>query len=112
MNLIRRLKISDVVTEDLNVISNFISTYYTDICTLEEYQKNSTLFRTLRNLSKAECFQNLSLNKIELCIKALKNNKSPGNDGLMSDFYKTFVSDLSKVLLTVILIVKYILKPY
>ncbi len=51
--------------------------------------------------SKTECSQDLSLNEIEFCIKALKNNKSLGNDGLTSEFYKVFIKYVSRFLLAV-----------
>ncbi len=105
-NLVRKLKINSTVTEDLGMISEFV-TKYADIYSLGEDQDNIILFKTITNPktlsleSKTECSQNLSLNEIEFCIKALKNNKSPGNDGLTSELYKVFINDVSRFLLAV-----------
>ncbi len=107
INLIRKLKINSTVTEDLGMISEFVSKYYADIYSLGEDQDNIIIFKTIKNPktlslgSKTECSQDLSLNEIEFCIKALKNNKSPGNDGLTSEFYKAFINDVSRFLLAV-----------
>ncbi len=89
------------------MISEFVTKYYADIYSFGEDQDNIIIFKTIKNRktlsleSKTECSQNLSLNEIELCVKALKNNKSPGNDGLTSEFYKVFINDLSRFLLAV-----------
>lgn len=40
MCLIRMLKINDIVTEDLVMISKLVSKYYTDIYSLKEDQDN------------------------------------------------------------------------
>lgn len=96
INLIKRLKINDIVTEDVGMISKFVSKYYAD--SIGEDQDDVNLFKAIKNPkmlslgSKTECSQKLSLNDAEFCIKALKSNKSPGNDGLTSEFYEAFIN--------------------
>lgn len=40
---------------------------------------------------KYACVKEISLTKILECIKCHKDNKSPGIDGLMGEFYKTVI---------------------
>ena len=47
------------------------------------------------------CDLPLSQKEISDCFNLLKNNKSPGSDGLSSDFYKLFSQQLSPFLLQV-----------
>ena len=50
---------------------------------------------------KQLCDQDITLKEINLCISKLKDNKSPGNDGLTSEFYKKVKEDVSEFLLNV-----------
>ncbi len=47
------------------------------------------------------CDQEISLDEVLHCINKLKDNKSPGNDGLISELYKYFQRELSQFLLAV-----------
>ena len=53
----------------------------------------------LTDLEKLKCEE--LINEIELlkAVKALKNGRSPGSDGLTSDFYKFFWTDIKDILL-------------
>lgn len=48
INLIRKLKINSTVTEDLGMISEFVSKYYADIYSLGEDQDNIIIFKTIK----------------------------------------------------------------
>lgn len=50
---------------------------------------------------KKECDESLSIDEINWAINNLKRNKSPGNDGLTSEFYQKFSIETSKFLLSV-----------
>ncbi len=60
-----------------------------------------TLERTVSNDFNLICSKNISLDEVKEAINNLKNNKSPGSDGLTSELYKTFRDHLSKFLLAV-----------
>ena len=73
------------------------------------YQNNQTaecenccLFRTdrnqLNNLEKIACDNQITIEELTESIRNLKNNKSPGSDGLTAEFYKFFWTDLSTLL--------------
>lgn len=47
------------------------------------------------------CDQDITQEEISLCISKLKDNKSPGNDGLTSEFYKIFKEEISEFLFSV-----------
>ncbi|KAF7647571.1 hypothetical protein LDENG_00170230, partial [Lucifuga dentata] len=47
------------------------------------------------------CCGNLTVEEIRHGISQLKSNKSPGNDGLTSEFYKTFSQEIELLLLAV-----------
>lgn len=50
---------------------------------------------------KDACDFPLSLTEVKNCINGLKDNKSPGTDGLSSEFYKSFSLELAPFLLQV-----------
>ena len=47
------------------------------------------------------CDGSITLHEIQSCISKLKDNKSPGNDGLTGEFFKVFQEDISEFLLEV-----------
>ncbi len=56
---------------------------------------------TISALEKECCDQDLVLEEVVDAIKYLKCNKSPGNDGIVADFYKQFSDTLAPFLLNV-----------
>ena len=54
---------------------------------------------TINENEKEICDELLSENELLKSIKAMKNGKSPGTDGLTSEFYKFFWIDLKNILL-------------
>lgn len=56
---------------------------------MKDVKKASDGFKEERNAT-------LSIEEINWGIKNLKLNKSPGNDGLTSEFYHTFSAEISK----------------
>lgn len=63
---------------------------------MDNIKTNSTV---IYEDSKKNCDKEITLDEIHKNIAKLKNNKSPGNDGLTAEFYKTFRDDLSVFLL-------------
>lgn len=47
---------------------------------------------------REHCDRPISLQEVQQAINQLKKNKSPGSDGLSSEFYKLFVTELSPFL--------------
>ena len=47
------------------------------------------------------CDKIISLQEIKNSLNLLKNNKSPGTDGLTTEFYKAFADELAPFLLEV-----------
>ena len=43
----------------------------------------------------------LSIEEIGIAIKAMKNNKSPGSDGIPAEFYKIYWSYIKHIMLNI-----------
>ena len=52
----------------------------------------------LNTLEKDLCEENLTIAEIARALKELQNDKSPGNDGLTTNFYKMFWPDIRSLL--------------
>lgn len=102
------LKIGDQITTDYNKISSFCSTFYSKLYTSNRVQGDRTsildsikLHKTINASEKKLCDEPISLSEVQDAIKNLKLNKAPGNDGLSSEFYRTFSEALAPFLLHV-----------
>ncbi len=71
------------------------------IKSLNDFQINNT--KKLTNQEKDTCDQDITQNEILTSLKQLQNDKTPGTDGLPSDFYKYFWIDIISLLLESIL---------
>ena len=45
------------------------------------------------------CENNLTEDELLISLKSIQNNKTPGNDGLMKEFYETFLNEIKHVFL-------------
>lgn len=57
------------------------------------FMNNINIGKNVSTEQKNKCDAPLTLAEIKMAISNLKNNKSPGVDGLIAEYYKTF-SDL------------------
>ena len=66
--------------------------------TLEKIRLQNELLRKVNKKisteNKRECEKDITLDDIVKAIKSFDNHKSPGNDGLPAEFYKTFINVL------------------
>uniref|UniRef100_A0A3P9LWP5 Reverse transcriptase domain-containing protein n=1 Tax=Oryzias latipes TaxID=8090 RepID=A0A3P9LWP5_ORYLA len=105
-NSIQKLNIDGNVTDNPKNIANYCSDFYTKLYESKYCEETSNLF--LQSLTdtkviepdlKEFCDKPLLLHEVISAIEHLKLNKSPGTDGLTSEFYKTFSEQLSPFLL-------------
>ncbi len=103
---INSLNINGTLTSDPKEISSFCANFYSNLyksnfCmdTALSFFQSLKDIRPLSNEDKITCDGNISTDEIIESIEALKNNKSPGTDGLTAEFYKSFADDLAPFLL-------------
>ena len=75
----------------------FYKTLYTEDRKIQFNIKNETDIR-LSEEDKNRLDENVSLEELGAALKMLKLNKSPGNDGLTVEFYKTFWADIKVII--------------
>ena len=68
---------------------------------IRNYLVNTNTPRKLTEDESAACNGYVTLEELENAVKNLKPNKSPGLDGLSSNFYKTFWQNLGPLLLNI-----------
>ena len=83
--------------------------FYTELYTCKNLQHNDmdTFLdeigetKKLNAVDKNSCESEITLEDYEYAISTLCDNKSPGNDGLTAEFYKTFSTTFSQFLVGV-----------
>lgn len=99
------LKINEKIVTDPKTIASFCSNYYSTLYS-SNYDPGSAIpvlesvasCKTITNLDKEWCEKPIALAEVQNAIKYLKINKSPGNDGLSGEFYKTFAESIAPFL--------------
>lgn len=106
-NQIQRLMISNI-SDDPKNIANFCAKFYSDLYTskfsqqhMDDFFKSLPNINQLSDLDKHFCDASITLKEMEEAISSLKANKSPGTDGLSSEFYKLFIHSIAPFLLKV-----------
>ena len=116
---IKRVKDGKIITDQidtLNEVKNFYANLYTQnleqgfcgrnstIGAQKQYKQNEMLRKLSKTVSpknRAICEKDVTTEEIKKAISTFENNKSPGNDGLTGEFYKTFtemlVNDLQEL---------------
>lgn len=102
------LKIQDHTVNDNKIIASYCSEFYTKLYSSnfnEQYTfqvlNSIKSCKTISDSDKKHCDNPLMLTEVQEAIQKLKKNKSPGNDGLSGEFYKTFSTQLAPFLLSV-----------
>ena len=94
-----------VIVDDIVNIANTVQDFYTDLFSKgdsSEVVTEEILSKMDAKISEAEklvCDQEIVISDIENAVSEMKSNKSPGCDGLTSDFYKSFIVVLAPILL-------------
>ncbi len=94
---IKKLMVDGNITDDPRNIAKFCAKFYSNLYTSKLSPKHmNDFFQPLSNIKQLSisdqhfCDASITLKEIEEAIISLKANKSPGTDGLSSEFYKLF----------------------
>ena len=95
--VVKRVRTSDgtLSSETPDILETFPEFYnelYTEAPTCEDAQNTvlSLLDKKLTDEQKNKCSEEISLGDLRRAMRASANAKSPGNDGIPMEFYKTF----------------------
>lgn len=108
VNSLHKLKINGHISEDPTNISKFVEEFYKQIYSEHNNFQSLNFLSQIKNKAriideaqKEVCDQDIVLEEIKKSINKLKDNKSPGNDGLTGEFYKVFQDYITEFLLMV-----------
>ena len=108
---IEELEINGNVTDDSHKIANEIKLFYSKLYSttqnetapsLWEYNEKLEGIRHLTLEEKETLNDELTTEELAKALQGFKDNKSPGNDGLSAEFFKTFWKDIGGKLLETI----------
>ena len=91
------------VTEDKDILS-IEQKYYEKLYTKDEdveFRATNTYDIKVNTVEREAQEREITLNEMATAIKELKNNKTPGEDGLPVEFYKVFFGKIGELLLDV-----------
>lgn len=104
-NLINSLMTNEVECTDPKLISDEVFKFYKDLYSASNTEGNTHLLDSIKhNIPpinpdfKDMCDSDIELFELEAAVKQLSLRKSPGQDGLSSDFYKHFWEDIKDLL--------------
>lgn len=90
LSSISQLDINGEITNDAKKISMFCTDFYSNLYssryseeTVKYFLKSIKNCKKISDSDRQSCDYDISTNEIKRCIKNFKNNKSPGNDGLL-----------------------------
>lgn len=101
-NAMSSLLINQVQSSDENIMAKEVLQFYSNLFTSSYSKDDAELFfkKIKKCIPKIEdsfkdlCDSHLSIYELDLSLKKMKTNKSPGPDGLTSNFYKFFWEEL------------------
>ena len=111
-NVIKEIKTEDnnLITDDegiLDQICIFYDKLYTsnnpDTLDIENYLENINTPNILTNSQKEHCDKPFDMLEFDKVVDKLKLDKSPGDDGITSNFYKRFWADIKQLFFDMIL---------
>ena len=109
--LISQLKVDDRLVNKPDEILKAEKHYYEELysnrhCASQDtFEQHATLFTSANNIPKIPkeikdiCDLDVTQDEILNSLSSLKNNKSPGSDGLVAEFYKFFWNNIKDTLL-------------
>ncbi|KAJ0029318.1 hypothetical protein NQD34_004315 [Periophthalmus magnuspinnatus] len=106
-NTLHQLNIDGQVTSEPPKIAKFVSSFYSklyapnDSSEIPEPFLNNINSQTIQPSERDLCDLPVSTHEILTSISKLKNNKSPGPDGLTGEFYKLFSDQIAPFLIKV-----------
>ena len=104
--VLKQLKINDEIEHDHAKILEHVKQYFASLYKIDvtlDQENSDPFFQDLTKLSNEDREQypdHLSENECFQALKDMKNNKSPGSDGLTTEFYKLFWTDIKKYLIS------------
>lgn len=107
-NTINKLNINGTTTDDHKMIASYCSDFYKTLYTSDFCHMSAETFLSSLTVNPIDhsnmefCDAPVALEEIKKVITLLKNNKSPGTDGLIAEFYKEFTDELAPFLYEVL----------
>lgn len=105
-NTIQKLNIDGDITDDPRKIAKYCSDFYIKLYESKYNEESTYQFwgsltetKLIDTDLKESCDKPLTLQEVIFAIEHLKPNKSPGTDGITSEFYKAFSKQLAPFLL-------------
>ena len=92
-------KDADILQECTKFYKNLYKSSKPDPAEIDKYLNDTEFPNRLSNDNKDICEGLITSKECEKAIKSLKNNKSPGLDGLTPEFYKTFWPTINKTVI-------------
>ena len=101
--IITKLNINGTITSNQKTIRNEQRRFYESLYTKRNTSETTTNFfdnnvNKLNDTDQSSCEGKLSEYECGIALKQMKNNKSPGSDGITTEFYKIFWQDIKKYL--------------
>lgn len=92
------IKTKDILDQLCNFYENLYSSNDVPINDIDTYLDNINVSSVLSEKEKEMCENLPTLNECAEAVNGMKNNKSPGIDGLPTEFYKMFWKNLKHYL--------------
>ena len=95
--------VESIINEEFEYYQKLYSTQLNNSTNIEDLSKTFLETEHIPKLTKDDqelCDQDLTIEECGKALKDLANNKSPGSDGLTTNFYKFFWPDLKNMLYT------------